>query len=126
MSKLILSDNQVGLIAEKVDDDVKTGLAEPIDGWVFKAVIGFLNKEFSDDVPEEFHDEIRDGLMAYQQGNLEGVSEQVLRLIEEAVSLVSKRYVRNLFGLPVDNLVLVKSEPGKGPNEEPPGEAPGT
>jgi hypothetical protein len=120
--KGILTPEQEKKLAELLDNVIKLkGILELIDGYVFKALITFLDDKFADQIKVEIKlklAELVDAVLAEDVELAEGLAAEVINMLldvpgldEESEGLLFKGIVQLLVGVVVDWINSKKEEP---------------
>lgn len=120
--KGILTPEQEKKLAELLDNVIKLkGVLELIDGYVFKALITFLDDKFADQIKIEIKlklAELVDAVLAEDVEGAETLAAEVINMLidvpgldEESEGLLFKGIVQLLVGVIVDWIESKKQEP---------------
>jgi hypothetical protein len=122
--KGILTLEQEKKLAELLDDVIKLkGFLELLDGYVFKALITFLDDKFADQIKVEIKiklAELVDAVLAEDIETAQDLAAEVINMLidvpgldEESEGLLFKGIIQLLVGVVVDWINKKKGEPVK-------------
>jgi hypothetical protein len=122
--KGILTQEQEKRLAELLDDVIKLkGFLELLDGYVFKALITFLDDKFADQIKVEIKiklAELVDAVLAEDIETAQDLAAEVINMLidvpgldEESEGLLFKGIIQLLVGVVVDWINKKKGEPVK-------------
>ena len=122
--KGILTQEQEKRLAELLDDVIKLkGFLELLDGYVFKALITFLDDKFADQIKVEIKiklAELVDAVLAEDIETAQDLAAEAINMLidvpgldEESEGLLFKGIIQLLVGVVVDWINKKKGEPVK-------------
>jgi hypothetical protein len=122
--KGILTQEQEKRLAELLDDVIKLkGFLELLDGYVFKALITFLDDKFADQIKVEIKiklAELVDAVLAEDIETAQDLAAEVINMLidipgldEESEGLLFKGMIQLLVGVVLDWINKKKGEPVK-------------
>jgi len=122
--KGILTQEQEKRLAELLDDVIKLkGFLELLDGYVFKALITFLDDKFADQIKVEIKiklAELVDAVLAEDIETAQDLAAEVINMLidipgldEESEGLLFKGIIQLLVGVVLDWINKKKGEPVK-------------
>ena len=85
---MILTKNERKALAKKLDDIIKLpGWAEPFDRLILNISFDYLDENFSDSIPSEFKDDVKDVVNCFVNDDYIGILNVVPRVINDIVDI---------------------------------------
>ena len=87
----LFKDSHLDFFAQKLDDfTFKKGFLDVIDKGVYRLALGMLNRAVSDDVPDEYKDELYDALDLVVKGDYDDAGAEAFDVVIEVVYGIEK------------------------------------